>query len=125
MPITDYHFQNRLFFAREIGLISPCDAQTWADQLAAHARSSPEPIVALVDALEVKHMSPTAYKIFSKASFTPNLLAVAVATNVVVSLTASNIGLLGKPGHTKIFRTLDAARQYADTILQDNIELRP
>lgn len=120
MPIADYDFRDRVFFARESGVISADDARDWAKRLADCAQQSPEPIIALVDALGVRLISLAAHDIFAKASFTENLLAVVVATTTTGSLTSSNIGLLGKPRFTWVFPTLDEARQYAERVLRDN-----
>jgi hypothetical protein len=118
MPITDYSFQDRIFFAKESGVISASDATEWANRLVEHAKQSPQPIVAVVDALEVTRMVVQAYDIFSKASFTPNVLAVVVTTNTVMSVSSKAIGLLGKRNQTVVFPTLDAARKHAQDLLE-------
>ncbi len=107
-----------MFFAKESGVISRDEAQLWADRLAEYARTNEEPIVALVDALDVTRISIPAYTIFSKASFTPNVLEIVVATNDRSQLSSKNIGLLGKPRKTVVFATLDEAQQYVATLLQ-------
>ena len=118
MPIDDYSFQDRIFFAREVGVITVQDAQEWADKLAAHAQNSEQPIVALVDALKAGLITIAVSDLFSKASFTPNLLAVVVATSPRVTLVAKTIGMLGKPGHTKVFPSMEAAREYAESLVR-------
>ncbi len=120
MPITDYEFTNRIFFARETGDISAGDAMEWAQKLKDHAEQSPVKIVALVDALEVKHVAYPAVDIFSKASFTHKVIAVVVATNQVIKSTARDIGLLGKRNQTVVFRTLDEARQHAEQLVKND-----
>lgn len=120
MPITDYDFSDRVFFAKESDLITGDEANTWARKLAECALASDQPIVALVDALEVRQVSVAAHQIFTKASFTANLLAVVVATNDVVRLTATTIGMLGKRGKTVVFPTLEKAREYTESLLNDN-----
>lgn len=117
MPITDYEFRNRIFFARESGVISSEDAREWAQKLSEHARQSSQPIVALVDALTVGAVNMGAQLTFSKATFTPNVIAVVVATNLATSLTSSNIGLMGKQRQTVVFPTLEQARQHAEKLL--------
>ncbi len=119
MPIIDYQFQDRLFFAKEIGDISAEDAQTWADKLKESAALAGAPIVALVDALDVKNISIRAIDIFAKASFTRHVIAVVVATNLMVSATSTNIGLLGKRNQTVVFRTLEEAREHALKLLEE------
>ena len=117
MPVIDYAFQERVFSAKEIGDISAKDAEEWAAQLTQHAQESPTKIVALVDALEVKRVAAKAVDIFSKASFTPNLIAVVVATNSVISPTATNIGLLGRRNQTLVVRTLQEAQECCAKLL--------
>lgn len=117
MPIEGYSFENRIFFAREIGVITEGEADEWATRLAEAAAGSAEPIVALVDALKAGLITIAVSDRFSKASFTPNLLAVVVATSPKVTRVAKTIGMLGKPGHTKVFPSLEAARAYAESIL--------
>lgn len=119
MPITDYHFENRIFFARESGQISKEDAQMWSDQLKEVTQSCPLPVVALVDALDVSVVHHLAQVIFQKSSFFENLLAVVVATNVTVSLQAQTIGLLGKRGHTRIFDSLEKAFKDAEDLIAE------
>jgi hypothetical protein len=119
MPIINYTFENRIFFAQETGDISPEDARTWAEKLKESADQSPAPIVAFVDALEVKQVSLPALDIFSKASFTRGVLAVVVATNIKTELTARNIGLLGKRKQTMVFGSLAEAREYALILLEE------
>lgn len=113
MPITHYSLQGRVFFAKESGDISDEEARQWADKLKESAASAPTPIIALVDAMDVKHISLPAINIFARASFTHNVLGIVVATNLMGSGTSRNIGLLGKRNHTVVFRTLDEARQHA------------
>lgn len=126
MPITDYRFQDRVFSAREAGTISADEAKEWADKLQEYARQSSERIVALVDAVEVKNVTFAAQQIFSKASYTPNVMAVVVVTNNVVGGTATNISLLGKRQQTVIFRTFDEANAYIQQLFgQDTKRKQP
>jgi hypothetical protein len=118
MPIIDYRFQDRLFFAKEIGDISAEDAQTWADKLNESAALAGVPIVALVDALDVKNISVRAIDIFAKASYTHHVIAVVVATNAKVRATSTNIGLLGKRNQTVVFHTLEQAHEHALKLLE-------
>jgi hypothetical protein len=118
MPIGDYDFSNRIFFAKETGIIAPAEAEEWARKLEKAAQSSARPIVALVDAVDVTSVTRRASDIFAKASHTDNLLAVVVATNHIVHLEATTIGFLGKRGYTRVFNNLDDARRHADEILQ-------
>ena len=120
MPITDYHFENRIFFAKESGDISKEDAQQWVKRLQKTASSSELPIVALVDVMEVHSVLRAAEQLFIEGAYTENLLAVLVATNAVVSVQARTIGLLGKRGHTRIFNSLDDARSHAEWIVSQH-----
>lgn len=119
MPIINYDFQGSVFSAKEIGNISASDAQEWADKLTEYAGQSPTKIVALVDALEVKNVVYRAVDIFTKASFTSNVIAIVVATNSTVSSTATNIGLLGRRNKTLVFRTLQEAQLCCQKLLNE------
>lgn len=119
MPIIDFEFKNRIFFAKESGIVSDREAADWAQKLEGYAKQSEKPIVALVDALSVKGVSAKGQDIFSKASFTRNVVKVVVAANIRVSLTASNISLLGKQNQTVVFGTLNEAREYAEELVAD------
>lgn len=123
MPIEEYSFQNRIFFAREVGVITEADADEWTNQLKAHAQSSELPIVALVDALKAGLITIAVSDIFSQASFTSNLLAVVVATSPRVNIVARTIGMLGKPGHTKVFTSLAEARDYAESLVHPQAQI--
>lgn len=119
MPITDYHFENSIFFAKESGQIDKTDAEAWAAALRQHAASNPIPIVALVDALEVTFVSAAARMVFAEASKTENLQAVSVATkHLLVTQTARVIGMLGERGRTYVFENLHEARQFAEDMVR-------
>jgi hypothetical protein len=119
MPIADYAFSGRIFFARESGLISGEEAREWAQRLTEQAQASPEPIVALVDALAVTGLSASASKTFEAATFTENLIAVVVATNARASMSSRVIGLLGKRHGTIVVPTLEEARKLARELLEE------
>lgn len=117
MPIVDYDFKDRIFFAREIGNISANEGYEWAERLAKHADESEQPIVALVEALKAISVSPAATRAFADVSFHKNVLAVVVATNVGTSALADVIGRVGKQGKTHIFLSLEQARAYAESLV--------
>ena len=121
MPITDYAFQDRIFSCKEVGSIAAEDAKEWADRLKAYADQSSTPIVALVDALDVTQIPQSAVDIFSKASFTSNLIAVVVATSAALTVTSKNIGLLGKRNQTIVFKTLKEAQEHAAKLVAETV----
>lgn len=114
MPITDFSFENRIFFAREHGNISLAEAEIWAAMLKQHADASPEPIVALVDAMQVRVVAGAASLIFAQASHHANVLIVAVAANAGISSIANVIGRIGVQGKTHVFLNLKYARVFAE-----------
>ena len=118
MPIIDYSFESGIFFARETGDLSEADATEWAERLESCAASSPTPVAAVVDALEAGYAFDEAREIFARASYTTNLLCVAVASHPFNETTARVIGLLGKLGHTHVFATVEEAYAYARRCLQ-------
>ncbi len=117
MPITNYSFENRVFFALETGFLDEQDASEWATRLMEVAQNSSEPVVALVDARTAIGMSVQAEHIFIKASFTPNLAAVVVIANPGAVIHATTIKLLGQPGYTRIFGTEEQAQAHVAEIL--------
>lgn len=118
MPIVDYAFENRIFFAKEVGVISAEDAQEWADRLRETAAYSELPIVALIDAMDLTGIHRIATNIFMACADTDNLLASVVATNPVASLQSSMIGSSVKRGHTIVLTSLPEAQQRVNDILQ-------
>jgi hypothetical protein len=117
MPVSDYHFENRIFFAREHGNISVKEAEAWAAMLKQHADASPEPIIALVDAMQVRVVAAAASLIFAQASHHPNVLLVAVAANAGISSIANVIGRIGVQGKTHVFMNLKYARIFSEKAL--------
>lgn len=114
MPIIDIHFENSILFAKEIGEISEEDALEWAHQVQHYAEHSPTPIVALIDAIDVKFISHKARKIFIKAANTRNFKASAVATHDQSTIqTARVLGIMAPDKHTYIFDNLEQAHQFA------------
>ena len=115
MPIVDMQFEEGIFFARELGRIEKEDAEAWADAARHYAELSPSPIVALVDALEVTHVTAMARQVFALASGIPGLKVASVATSdASVTQTAQIIGLMARNHHTYVFPTLEQARIFAE-----------
>jgi hypothetical protein len=115
MPVVDFHFENGIFFARGRGRIEKEDARLWARHAVYYAYHSPVPIVALIDALEVSHISNQARKIFARASHILKLAAAAVAARDVVTVqTVRVISLMAEENHTHIFPTLAQAHDFAE-----------
>lgn len=121
MAVCDLSFENGLFFAREVGHISAQDAQHWAEALVHCAKSSPVPIVILIDALPATSISTEARRIFALAAETPNVRIAAIATNnLLVEQQSRMTALMCSVRHshdTHIFRTLEEAEQFATSHL--------
>lgn len=114
MPIVDMQFKNGIFYAREFGRIDREDAQAWAQQLAEYASHHPTPIIALVDATEVIHITTDARKIFYKASHIPNFLASVVAAQNIASAQAARVlSLMVDENQTHILPTIEEAHAHA------------
>ncbi|RMF76129.1 MAG: hypothetical protein D6737_20820 [Chloroflexi bacterium] len=121
MPIDKMRFENGIFFAHESGHITGDEAQTWAAELYRHATASETPIVALVDALDVKSVSPQASTIFARATTIDNLICVAVAVVNFVAVQGSRmVSLRGESGRTVIFETFEEAETYARQQVEKN-----
>ncbi|MBZ0296327.1 MAG: hypothetical protein K8L99_27450 [Anaerolineae bacterium] len=121
MPIADMHFENGIFFAREVGVVNSDDARLWSEALYNCSRSSHQPIVVLVDALKATTISAEARRIFARASETPNVRIAAVATNNIrvtqQSRIAALLGTIRNSHETHFFTTLEEAEQFARSYL--------
>lgn len=117
MPIQDIHFEQGVFFAREIGKIARADAEVWTDALRRCAASSPTPVVILIDAREMTIIAPDASKVFSKAAEVPNVRVAAIATSkplaTVMSRTVAMMSRVGQTHETHIFNTMEEAERFA------------
>lgn len=109
MPITDYQFQDHIFFCKESGLVSIEDAEAWATKLKDTIRTSNAPVVAVVDAIETTFVARQAEQIFKECSYFENLRAIIVAANAQAYLQSEVIGLLGKQGVTRMVRSVEEA----------------
>lgn len=118
MPITDYQFENRIFFAKESGVISTDDAQTWSDRLKDVLQTSDLPVVVVVDAMDVTLVHNAAKQIFIESASFDNLLTSIVATNRVVTIQAKSISMGRKQGRTLIFTSPTIALKEAEAIIQ-------
>lgn len=121
MPVVDMHFEDGVFFAREYGKIEKEDAKVWANAVARYAASSPTPIVAVIDALEVDFITTEARQVFVRASHTPNLMLSAVAAKGRVTYqTARIISVMAEEDHTYIFPSVPEAYAFARRHLADS-----
>jgi hypothetical protein len=118
MPITNTRFENGILYARETGDISKHEAEQWASELRKYALTSPQPIAAVIDALDVKFVSAGARIVLADASHTPNLKVIAVAAYSTLTMqTARMIGMLGERGTTHVFATYEDAESFARDLL--------
>ena len=114
MPIVDMSFENGIFFAREYGRVDKADAKLWAERLSHHCMTSLVPVVAVIDALDVKYISTDARQIFVKASKIPNFNVSAVAAKeLVTAQTARIIAMMSEENHCYVFGSLEEAEQFA------------
>lgn len=117
MPILDARFENGIFYARQVGPIEAPDARQWVDAFKAAAAKSLTPIVALIDAREVKYVSPAASLVFIEGSNTPNVKAAAVVANsMTMNVRARTIGMMSERQSTHetfIFGSLTEAEAFA------------
>lgn len=119
MPVTDFHFQDGVFYAREQGDVDAGDAQEWADHVLRYASECPHPIAALIDARSVKRINAEARQIFAHATNIPNLsCAVVVTGDFKVVQNARMINMLSDAKHTHIFTTMDEAVRFLTHKLQ-------
>lgn len=114
MPIVDMSFKDGIFFAREYGRVDKADAKVWAERLSHHCMISSVPVVAVIDALDVKYISTEARQIFVKASKIPNFKLSAVAAKALVTAqTARIIAMMSEENHFHVFGSLSEAEYFA------------
>lgn len=119
MPVVDVHFENGIFFAREVDYITADDAHNWARALAHYATISASPIVALIDAREVTAISSDARRVFAMASETANVQAAVVVVNQINRLAAQQsritalLSAVRKTHDTHFFESLAEAEEFA------------
>ena len=114
MPIINIHFEEGVFYCKEVGEITPDDATRWANYAERFAEESPYPIVALIDATECTFVTAKARAIFARASAMPNLAHAAVAvTDFKVKQSVHLIAMMALQKHTQVFDTIEAAAQFA------------
>ena len=114
MPIINIHFEEGVFYCKEVGEITPDDAVRWAHHAERFAEESPYPIVALIDATECTFVTAKARAIFARASSMPNLAHAAVAvSDFKVKQSVQLIAMMALQKHTHVFDTIEAAAQFA------------
>jgi hypothetical protein len=114
MPVTNIHFEDGVFYCKEAGEISPDDAMRWAKYVEQFAEQSPNPIIALIDGAECTFITAKARTIFARASSTPNLHAVVIATSdFKVKQSIQLISMMAHEKHTHVFDTIEAAADFA------------
>lgn len=119
MPIDNIVFENGIFYCREFGNLSVEDAKLWADKAFEFAQSAvPQPIVALIDAREVKFVAMDARQIFAKASGIEGLALAVVVTNDPITTQSSRIiNVMAVKKTTHLFKTMEEARSFLDRVL--------
>jgi hypothetical protein len=116
MPIDSIVFENGIYYCREFGNLSKEDAQLWAEKAFEYARlSAPQPIVALIDALDVQFVSMDARHIFAKASGIDGLALAAVVTKDPITEQSSRIiNVMAVRKHTYLFKSIEDAKAFLD-----------
>lgn len=113
MPVTDFHFADGIFYAREYGRLDERDALQWAEQAAHYAHLSPQPIAALVDARELVSMTAAARHVFAQASAIQGLYIGAIVTqNFHIAQSAHFINKLSVDKHTVVFDDMQEAERF-------------
>jgi hypothetical protein len=107
------HFENGIFYAREVDYVDAADAREWARRLAECAMLSSLPVVALIDARSLTAVSPEARRIFALAAETPNVRVAVVAVNNANRLASQQ---------SRIISVLSAIRRTHDTHFFDSLD---
>lgn len=121
MPVTDFRIENRIFFARQSGVLTSTDAMQWVDYLAQKPIKPQDAVVALVDAREVTFAPPDAMYIFVQASYCSKLLAVIVVVSPYNMEIARVYAELDETGKTQLFTDYDQALAHASELLASTV----
>ncbi len=90
VPIHKMSFDDGMFFARQVGYIDYVDARMWANALGNHAENSGEPIMAVVDMLEVDRLCPTVIEVFETVLDKANVLGIVLVTGASIPVFTSH-----------------------------------
>lgn len=114
MPIHKMNFADGVFYAKQVGYVDNVDAKMWANALNKYAHGSTEPIIALVDAVEVNRLCPSVVKMFEDVLASPNVVGIAIATgDFVTSQKARVASTLSEIKGVRVFPEVSEAREYA------------
>jgi hypothetical protein len=116
MPIDSIVFENGIFYCREYDNLTAEDARLWSEKAEEFARAyAPMPIVALVDARDVKFEAMEARQILAQASGIEGLELAAVVTNSpITQQSARIIKALAVKKHTYLFPTMEEAKAFIE-----------
>lgn len=120
MPITDYTFENGIFYAREHGKITKSEALEWSRYVRHHASENQRPIISLIDATGVTGIDADARRVFANTSAIPNYAMACIATGTLVSeISARIVSTTALDPHTHLFKTIDSARAFAEARIRE------
>lgn len=116
MPIHSMHFDNAVFYARQVGYVDNVDIRMWANALKKHTSVSDVPMMAVIDLTDADRLCPTAIKVLTTVVVNGNLLGVAIAAgDTMASRNAAVLEKIGKIANIRLFPSLDQANRYAET----------
>lgn len=121
MAVQDMQFGEGIFFAHLSDRVSADDARTWARQLSHYAKRADAPLVALVDARDVRYIAQEARRIFVRAGTMQYFRAMIMVTDdVVTAQTARMLNILSPHAqHTFVFDTFDEGLNYAHELTNE------
>lgn len=114
MPLADVQFDEGIYYCREVGNITIADAECWTQHARRFTQMSDQPIIALIDAREVRRIDPQARQILADATLIDGLELAVVATQSYNARSASErIDEIAPDPHTVIFQEMTEARAFA------------
>jgi hypothetical protein len=113
MAIVDLHFEDGIFHTCVCGCFNKSDVMTWANALRRCLQQALKPVV-LIDMTAVDFIPTSARMLIAEVMRTLPVRALVFATadNTLLQ-SARMIGILGEPGRTYAFASLEEARQFA------------
>lgn len=116
------HFENHVFYARPGESLNKAEAITWVSALRRYAEQTFSPIVAVIDARDLKFIPASARVVLAEATRMWRVKALVFVTDDSTMLqTVRMIGILGEDKATRAFTTLDEAVHFAYKATQQSM----
>jgi hypothetical protein len=115
MAISEIRFVDGVFYCKESGTLTEDDAQLWATKAREFTRRHDAPVIALIDARDLKQVTRPARRILAEATAISDLkLAAVVTQNFTARKAADTIDNSASDPHTITFQKMAEARRFVE-----------